>query len=264
MVKTIQETIADFIADPTQRAELISCDAFEELAAMPESSVSHVITDPPYDEKTHKNARSGKGLVRGGASPALIGIDFDWLTDMSFVGHMLAVSRRWVVAFCSLEQLGAYQVAASDAWVRAGVWHRPDGAPQFTGDRPAQACDGIAIMHGALIKKRWNGGGSRAHWTCGVERDERVHPTQKPLELMIDLIEKFTDPGELILDPFAGSATTGVACLRTGRRFLGFERNQAHWENGRDRLLAAQRGLTLEAARSGQTSIFDAMQASER
>lgn len=50
-----------------------------------------------------------------------------------------------------------------------------------------------------------------------------VHPTQKPVELVARLLALCTDPGQLVLDPFAGSGTTAVACLRTGRRFAGFE-----------------------------------------
>jgi site-specific DNA-methyltransferase (adenine-specific) len=51
-----------------------------------------------------------------------------------------------------------------------------------------------------------------------------LHPTQKPLELMIYLITKLTQPGDTVLDPFMGSGTTGDACIRTGRHFIGIER----------------------------------------
>jgi DNA modification methylase len=51
----------------------------------------------------------------------------------------------------------------------------------------------------------------------------RHHPCAKPVDLMVWIIETFTKPGDVILDPFMGSGTTGVACMKTGRRFVGYE-----------------------------------------
>lgn len=191
-------------------------------------SVDHVITDPPYDAETHYGARSGGLETAQGINFAPI--DPAWVAPL-----ILGVSRRWVLAFCSLQQLGSYRIAAGPDWVRAGTWHKMDGAPQFTGDRPAQGCDGIAILH-RQGKKRWNGGGTQAHWSYGVERTARQHPTQKPEALMLELVNLFTDPGETILDPFMGSGTTGVAAKRIGRKFIGIEMQEAYCEAAVSRL----------------------------
>lgn len=187
-----------------------------ELAA---GSVDHVIGDPPYDERTHSRARSLKG---GGSD---IAIDFAALPPPeSFVPDLLRCARRWVVAFCSVEQLGLYSQAAGDEWIRGGVWVRTNGTPALNGDRPAQGAEGIAIVHGAAEKKRWNRGGSRGVWTGPICKDpRRVHPTKKPLWLMEALVRDFTDPGDLVFDPTAGEGTTGEACMRLGRRFIGCE-----------------------------------------
>lgn len=83
------------------------------------------------------------------------------------------------------------------------------------------------------------------------------HPTTKPLPLMLELVELFTDPGDLVFDPFCGSGTTGVACLRLGRRFLGIEKDAKYHAIAVERLQAEERGLSLREARAGQTSIFD-------
>jgi DNA modification methylase len=69
------------------------------------------------------------------------------------------------------------------------------------------------------------------------------HQTQKPLALMETLVRLFSDPGELILDPFAGSGTTGVAAVRLGRRFLGWEMNPEYAEIARKRIAAAREQL---------------------
>ena len=54
---------------------------------------------------------------------------------------------------------------------------------------------------------------------------EGEHPNEKPLALMKKLVDLFTQPGELVCDPYMGSGTTGVACLSNGRRFIGIERD---------------------------------------
>ena len=214
------------------------------------SPVDHVITDPPYDERTHSRARSLKG---GGSD---IAIDFDTLDVATVAPLMLRVTSRWLVAFCSLEMLGEYRTALGDSYLRSGIWDRPDGTPQISADRPGQAAEGIAIAHGPA-KKRWNRSGTRGMWRCGVERVERHgHPTPKPIDLMLALVADFTDPGDLILDPFCGSGTTGVACLRLGRRFLGFDLKPAYAELAHDRLVAETQCSTLHAARAGQESLF--------
>lgn len=181
--------------------------------------VDHVITDPPYDARTHAGARSnGDSFSR---------IDFAPLDVAVELPAVLSAAQRWVLAFCTMEMIAIYREASGEAWVRAGFWRRPDGAPQFTGDRPATPGDAIAIMH-APGKKRWNGKGRHAYWEVGVERVDRGHPTQKPAGLMEALIADFTDPGDLILDPFAGSGTTGVAAKRLGRRAILIEREEKY------------------------------------
>jgi site-specific DNA-methyltransferase (adenine-specific) len=224
---------------------------FGVMRELPDRSVDHAICDPPYDERTHARARS---LKDGGSD---IPIDFAPLGGFDHVSEMLRVTCRWVLCFCALEQLGDYKRASGDdAWVRSGVWHRPDGTPQISGDRPAQGAEGIAIMHPPVTKKRWNGGGNRGHWTCGVERNERLHPTPKPLLLMLELVELFTDPGDLVFDPFCGSATTGAACLRLGRRFIGCELDGHYASVAAERMRAEQYGSTVAAARAGQVPLF--------
>jgi site-specific DNA-methyltransferase (adenine-specific) len=72
------------------------------------------------------------------------------------------------------------------------------------------------------------------------------HQTQKPLALMELLVRLFSEKGELILDPFAGSGTTGVAAIRQGRRFLGWELNGEYVAIARKRLAVAREQLQLD------------------
>ena len=75
--------------------------------------------------------------------------------------------------------------------------------------------------------------------------DARVHTTQKPDSLMEALVRDFTDPGDLICDPFAGSGTTGVAAIRLGRRFIGWEKSPQYHAIAVKRLMAAREQLEL-------------------
>ena len=67
-------------------------------------------------------------------------------------------------------------------------------------------------------------------------KDVRVHPTQKPSELVQMLLEEYTKKGDIILDPFMGSGTTGIACVNTDRDFIGIEKEKEYFEIGRRRI----------------------------
>lgn len=201
-------------------ALLIHGDAFAIMPSLGE--VDCIITDPPYNTKTHKGARSAKSLT---ASQ----IDFDGISEEQFIefcGNAVAQARRWVVMSCAWQHAAQLEKTGVPL-VRLGVWTKKNAAPQFTGDRPGVGWEAIAILH-REGKKRWNGGGHHAVWACNVEHGD--HPTQKPLPLLMDWVTKFTDAGETILDPFMGSATTGIACAKLGRKFIGIEKEQRYFE----------------------------------
>jgi DNA modification methylase len=73
---------------------------------------------------------------------------------------------------------------------------------------------------------------------------------------MLDLVRDFTNHGDLILDPFSGSGTTGVAAIRTGRRFIGYEKNPEYARLARERLTAEGTGNTLEGLQTGQQPLL--------
>lgn len=126
--------------------------------------------------------------------------------------------------------------------MRLGVWHKPNSAPQFTGDRPGTGWEAVAILH-REGKKHWNGGGHHAVWACNIEYGD--HPTQKPLPLLMDWVRKFSDEGEIVLDPFMGSGTTGVACAKLGRKFIGIEQRPDYFATACERIHAAYRQMSL-------------------
>lgn len=219
------------------------------LALLPTLLADHVISDPPYDDRTHDNA------VTTGASGATGIPEFGSIDAYDLGTHLVLSARRWCIAFCALEQLGLYAAGVGAAWVRSGVWDKIAPMPQLTGDRPGQAVEGVAIMH-REGKKRWNGGGRAAIWRHMVERGQKSHPTQKPVALMVEIIQDFTDPDDVILDPFCGSGTTLVAALRCGRRAIGIEMNEQWAELSRDRCRAEDASSTVYAMRMKQQPLF--------
>ncbi|HHG2022017.1 TPA: DNA methyltransferase, partial [Klebsiella pneumoniae] len=75
-----------------------------------------------------------------------------------------------------------------------------------------------------------------------------LHPTQKPVEALQPLIESFSAPGAIVLDPFAGSGSTCVAAYRAGRRYIGIEMLAQYHRAGTERLAAMHRAVNTPAA----------------
>jgi len=219
-------------------ATLYRGDALEVMATLPEGCVDVTITDPPYGERTHAGARTGKGDK--------VLLTFDSISEeffLNFCGKAVVLSKRWVVMTCEWRHAAKIEEAGLPL-VRLGVWHKPNGAPQFTGDRPGTGWEAVAILH-RDGKKKWNGGGHHAVWVAN--KTEGQHPTQKPLPLVRKWVEQFTDKGETILDPFAGSGTTGVAALERGRKFIGIELEPKYFDIACRRVEEAQRQQRLFA-----------------
>jgi site-specific DNA-methyltransferase (adenine-specific) len=205
----------------------------------PEADVC--ITDPPYAERTHAGARTGAI-----GEKQLIGFaSIDTETFLSTCARLVNLCQRWVVLSCDWRHAAALEDSAiAYALIRLGVWIKPNGAPQFTGDRPGTGWEAIAMLH-REGKKRWNGGGHHAVYTFNKEDGE--HPTTKPLPLVEKLVKQFSDPGELIFDPFMGSGTTGVAAVKMGRRFVGIEVDPKYFDLACERIDNAQRQEQLFA-----------------
>lgn len=235
------------------------------LDALPAGSVSHVFTDPPYSEQVHRNVKSSKrdGLPDVAEfacrTRRVRDLGFDSITPAemeALCDQVERICRRWFGVFSDVESAHLWRGALVEfQYIRTAAWFREGGAPQFTGDRPASGFEVITLAH-PKGKKRWNGGGKSAVYAHPVvanrkgQQGSRLHPTQKPEGLMMDLLRDFTEPGELICDPYSGSGTTGVAALRLGCRYIGIERQAQHVETSRARLRALDLSATLHAGRA--------------
>ena len=219
-------------------AELWHGDCLEILPTL--GKVDAVITDPPYgDSATHKSHLS-KILLRNG-EPAGQVLGFAGISEhecVSLAQQWTQLAERWVVFTCEWKYCHALEAAG--LLVRMGIWRKPNGAPQFTGDRPGTGWEAVAICH-RHGKKRWNGGGRHAFWNWPKSQDDSGHPTGKPLGLFTDFVADFTERGEIVLDPYMGSATTGVACMNLSRKFIGVEIDRKYFDIACRRIDDAQR-----------------------
>ena len=201
--------------------------------------VDHVLSDPPYGvSETHAKHLSGVTLRDG--TPARQALGFDGISGEELVAlarQWCDVAARWVVFSC--EWKDAHRLDEAGLLVRLGIWRKPDGAPQFTGDRPGMGWEAVAICH-RKGRKRWNGGGKHAVWTVPKGIGDG-HPTQKPTRLVEEWLQDFTDAGDTVLDPFMGSGTTLVACQRMGRHGIGIELNETHFATACRRVEEAAR-----------------------
>lgn len=264
--------LADVVAGRSQYA-LVHADCLDPwrgLACLPDRSVHVCLTDPPYEAEAHElGKRQNPGLSGGGYGrdkgpvrevPRVVDEEFSFapITEeqRTAIGmHAGRLAHRAVV-FCQVEAAMLWRnalVAGGLPYRRVIPWVKPDAMPSLHGRWPGQSFESIVLAQepGAVPPV----GGKAVyygHTRKQMAREERPHPTMKPLALMLDLVADFTDPGDIVIDPFMGSGTTGVACLRLGRRFIGWEMNADYYE------IACRRLRGDEAKpQKHQPSLFD-------
>ena len=207
---------------------LYHCDSFQFMAELEDESVNCVITDPPFTDRTHKGAR--KNTSKGVAN--LLTFDsFDEHQLYSAFDQLARISKGWVIS--SLDYYHAFQFEDKPPMglrqLRIGVWVKKNATPQISGDRPAQGWEAISYLHRLDRKAKWNGGGHHGNYVTNIPT-ATGHPTPKSLAVFSSLVERFTNPGELILDPFAGGGTTLLAARNLGRKAIGVEIDERYCE----------------------------------
>jgi len=211
-----------------------SClDAATGMPSLAAKSVDCAISDPPYSEHVHRHGKMtpAKGRERKGLVLADRDFAFPPITQpdrLVLAAEHARLVRRWTLVFCDVESAHLWRdalEAAGLSYIRTCFWHKTVCQPQLTGDRPASAIEAIVCAHApGGGRLRWNNGGQGNVFACPVESGPgRFNEAQKPVPLLDALTLAFTDPGETILDSHAGSATGGVAAIRNGRHWIGWE-----------------------------------------
>ena len=190
---------------------MIHGDAMDVLQHVPVAGVGGLVTDPPYGI-AYKSNRIGV-LQRSVAG------------DESTQGRDFAI--EWA---CGMPVLcfGTWKVPRPASTRQVLIWDKGGALGMGALDIPWKPDhEEIYVIGKGFTGSRDCGSVLRHPPVQSTARNGRVHPTEKPLSLMIDLMRKM--PKEcLIVDPFCGSGTTGVACLMLGRRFLGIECDEGY------------------------------------
>jgi len=248
-------------------ARLILGDCREVLPTL--GRFSACITDPPYEAHMHAAKADPKANPRGvkvrGAAKRIRTdghanpppVDFASIDGVREIVTPMMAERcnGWMLIFCTPEGVAPWRdeiEAAGVRYKRACIWVKPDSAPQFNGQGPAMGAEMFVSAWCGSGFSQWNGGGRRnvfTHCTNGAER-EGTHPTEKPITLMMELVDLFTNRGDTVLDPFSGSGSTGVACVRLGREFVGIERDERYFDIACRRIEAATRQSDLFVSRA--------------
>jgi DNA modification methylase len=242
------------VLDGRRRYAVICADNADVLPLLPDRSVDHVITDPPYDfgHYSTDDGCASNALRELSRIPSLAVFGYaqnlvEWCAAMG------RVPDEWIVWFPT-----NHAPKAGGRWAGLPRW-----AEHVAVFGPVKAKRLVRDRNRAGINTKRGEGEARVGdvWTdaapgIGFNSPRRLHPNEKPEDLMVRLVALTSEPGDLILDPFCGSGTTGVAALRLGRRFIGIEREPKWAELSRERLRAEESGSTLQAQRAGQVPLF--------
>ncbi len=221
-------------------------DCLEYLRTLPDGSVDAVITDPPYLGLVGGYNRSDTyGGVAASINPAVSLGDL-WAANLDWVHEAKRVARLGAMVFCTHHSLPEVANAFAD-WRRVILitWHKTNAAitgknvPRFTCEyvwcfakAPGLKWDSIKDN---MISMPTLSAGCFASPERSVygPTNTAAHPTQKPLALMRALLKVAPNS---VLDPFMGSGTTGVACMQTGRNFIGIEIDPGYFAIAKKRI----------------------------
>lgn len=207
--------------------------------------VDCIVTDPPYELVSGGNT---SGEMRGcfdkenyNNSGKIVECDLDWCDFMPLLSAVLPKGDAYIMANNrNVKDMLVEAEKAKFAFHNILVWDKITATPNRW---YMKNCEFI----GYFFK-----GNAEAINDCATKQlirckqiDVSDHPTEKPVALMEMLIRNSTKPGDIVLDPFMGSGSTGVAAKRLGRKFMGIEIDPNHFDTAVKRIGGAQRVHTL-------------------
>lgn len=242
----------------TDDFKLILGDCLKELKKQDENSVDMIFADPPYRLSNDGiTCRSGMvASVNKGEWDRSLGLKEDHEFNKKWLNSCNRVLKDdgtiWIsgtyhiihsIAFALLEM--GYYIINEISWVK------PNAAPNmgcrcFTASQETliwakKSKKAKHVFNYNLMKEMNNGKQMRSVWEIPTtpKREKKLgwHPTQKPKELLYRCILSSTNEGDIILDPFCGSGTTGIVAVENNRKFIGIEINKEYLELSRKRIM---------------------------
>jgi modification methylase len=243
--------------------EILMGDCIAEMARLPDKSVDMIFANPPY------NLQLGGDLFRPEGS-RVDAVDDEWdkfdslAAYDNFTREWLAEARRilkdngtiWVIgSYHNIFRVGSL-LQDAEFWILNDViWRKANPMPNFRGTRFTNAHETLIwcakdekaryTFNYRAMKALNDDLQMRSDWVLpicsGQERvkdDEgiKAHPTQKPEALLYRILLACTKPGDIVLDPFFGTGTTGAVARRLGRRWIGIEREPSYVKVARERI----------------------------
>ena len=202
--------------------QIICGDCLEVMKTFPDKSIDLVLTDPPYGigENNEKNASRGKL-----AKTTDFG-HYEWDKEKiskEYLEEIFRISKNQIIFG------GNYYGSILGDTSCYIVWDKDNGENDFADCELAWTSFKSAVRK---FKWRWNG----MLQEDMKHKEPRYHPTQKPVELMKWILGKYSEPTDLILDPFLGSGTTIIAAKQLHRRYIGIEISQKYCDIAKQRL----------------------------
>ncbi|MCU9848176.1 site-specific DNA-methyltransferase [Defluviimonas sp. WL0024] len=261
------------------RNEILAGDCIEVMRSLPEGSVDLIFADPPYNLQL-------RGDLHRPDNSKVDAVDDHWDQFDSFKAYdkftkdWLAAARRllkpngaiWVIgSYHNVFRMGA-ELQNQGFWILNDVvWRKSNPMPNFRGKRLTNAHEtliwaskseaGKYTFNYEALKALNDGVQMRSDWVIplctGHERlkdsnGDKAHPTQKPEALLHRILVGTTNPGDVVLDPFFGTGTTGAVAKMLGRDFIGIEREESYREAAAKRI-AKIRKFDREALETSQS-----------
>lgn len=227
--------------------ELYRGDCLKMIDQLPDRSVDLVLTDPPYNISQEQTANRFWSMNRQSLDFGTWDHDFDQTNWIQPITEKVAKDGA-VIIFNRWKNLGLI----ADELERCGMdvkdcirWEKTNPMPRNR-DRRYVADFEFAVWAvkrgGRWTFNRQDPGYQRPEFKATSPKGKRrLHPMQKPIDLLEELIKIHSNPGDLVFDPFLGSGSTGVAALELGRRFVGIEISEKYYQIAKERIERVER-----------------------
>ena len=197
------------------------------MSKLSDKSIDLTVTDIPYGEVNRKSAGL-RNLDKGKAD--IVTFNLSELVD-----ELCRLTKGSIYIFCGTEQVSEIRkrMVENKMSTRLCIWEKTNPSP-MNGDKIWLS--GIeCCVFGRFPKATFNEHCKNTvfRYPCGRNK---IHPTQKPEELIERLVLASSNIGDLVLDPFSGSGTTAVVCKKTNRNFIGFELDKEYYDKAVDRI----------------------------
>lgn len=231
---------------------IYNADCISALRLIPDNSVDLILTDPPYNLGIFMHKRGtnlGKMRENHFAYSGWDDLEFEeWRAEMDkFISecHRILKPKGALIIFMSIikvETIINLAVSHKFYYKTVGTWHKKNPMPRNMNLHFINSTESWLYFINDGTTGTFNNGGKPVHdfvetaTISNAERKHGKHPTQKPIALMRHFINLLSNPGDVVLDPFMGSGTTGVAAVNENRRFIGIELNPDYFNLSNSRL----------------------------